>query len=150
MRAVDIIAKTRDKIPLTNEELRFWVEGYTSGDITDYQASAWCMAVLLNGLTTPETTQLTLHMANSGDTLDLHAIAPFVVDKHSTGGVGDTTTLVLAPLVASCGVRVPTESPRQLASDLAAVIRGFAVEPQRLEGLRTGPSIPDLVDVDTL
>ena len=114
MRAVDIIAKTRDKIPLSSEELKFWVEGYTRGEITDYQAAAWCMAVLLNGLTDEETTQLTLHMAHSGETLDLHAIAPFVVDKHSTGGVGDKTTLVVAPLVAATGLPVGKMSGRGL------------------------------------
>ncbi|MEM7029816.1 MAG: thymidine phosphorylase [Chloroflexota bacterium] len=114
MRPVDIISKTRDKISLTSEELKFWVEGYTSGAITDYQASAWCMAVLLNGLTTEETTNLTLHMANSGDTLDLHSIAPFVVDKHSTGGVGDKTTLVVAPLVAASDLPVGKMSGRGL------------------------------------
>ncbi len=114
MQVVDIIAKTRDKEPLTGEELKFWVDGYTNGEITDYQASAWCMAVLLNGLTDEETTALTLHMANSGDRLDLHHIAPFVVDKHSTGGVGDKTTLVVAPLVAATGLPVGKMSGRGL------------------------------------
>lgn len=114
MRAVEIIAKTRDKQKLTDEELKFWVEGYTRGTIADYQASAWCMAVLLNGLTDEETTALTSHMAHSGDTLDLHEIAPFVVDKHSTGGVGDKTTLVVAPLVAATGLPVGKMSGRGL------------------------------------
>ncbi|MFQ5575583.1 MAG: thymidine phosphorylase [Anaerolineae bacterium] len=114
MRAVDIIAKTRDKQPLTDEEIEFFVTGYTRGDIPDYQASAWCMAVVLNGLTPAEATSLTLHMARSGDTLDLHAIAPFVVDKHSTGGVGDKTTLVVAPLVAATGLPVGKMSGRGL------------------------------------
>lgn len=114
MRAIDIIAKTRDKQELTSDELKFWVDSYTRGDIPDYQASAWCMAVLLNGLTTVEATALTLHMAHSGDTLDLHHIAPFVVDKHSTGGVGDKTTLVVAPLVAATGLPVGKMSGRGL------------------------------------
>lgn len=114
MRAVDIIAKTRDKIPLTDAELKFFVDGYTRGDIPDYQAAAWCMAVVLNGLTDAEATALTLHMAHSGDTLDLHQIAPFVVDKHSTGGVGDKTTLVVAPLVAATGLPVGKMSGRGL------------------------------------
>ena len=114
MRAVDIIAKTRDKQPLTDEEVKFWVENYTQGNIPDYQAAAWCMAVVLNGLTDAEATALTLQMAHSGDMLDLHGIAPFVVDKHSTGGVGDKTTLVVAPLVAATGLPVGKMSGRGL------------------------------------
>jgi pyrimidine-nucleoside phosphorylase len=114
MRAVDIIAKKRDGDELSSDELKFFVEGYTSGSIPDYQASAWCMAVLLNGMTEAEAIAYTLHMANSGDTLDLHHIAPFVVDKHSTGGVGDKTTLVVAPLVACHGLPVGKMSGRGL------------------------------------
>ncbi len=114
MRAIDIIAKTRDKKPLTDAEMKFWIEGYTRGDIPDYQAAAWCMAVVLNGLTDEEATALTLNMAQSGDMLDLHQIAPFVVDKHSTGGVGDKTTLVVAPLVAATGLPVGKMSGRGL------------------------------------
>ncbi len=114
MQAMDIIAKTRDKQPLTSEEIKFWVAGYTKGDIPDYQASAWCMAVLLNGLTKAEVRDLTLHMAHSGDTLDLMSIAPLILDKHSTGGVGDKTTLVVAPLVAATGLPVGKMSGRGL------------------------------------
>ncbi len=114
MRAVDIIAKKRDGQELTDEELKFFVEGYTNGDIPDYQASAWCMAVLLKGMSEAEATAYTLHMARSGDRLDLHDIAPFVVDKHSTGGVGDKTTLVIAPLVACHGLPVGKMSGRGL------------------------------------
>ena len=114
MRAVDILAKKRDGQELTSEELKFFVEGYTQGNIPDYQASAWCMAVLLRGMTHTEVTALTLHMAQSGDTLDLHDIAPFVVDKHSTGGVGDKTTLVVAPLVACHDLPVGKMSGRGL------------------------------------
>jgi pyrimidine-nucleoside phosphorylase len=114
MRAVDIIARKRDGHELTGEELEFFVMGYTRGDIPDYQASAWCMAVLLKGMTRAEATALTLHMAHSGDVLDLHAIAPLVVDKHSTGGVGDKTTLVVAPLVACFGLPVGKMSGRGL------------------------------------
>ena len=132
MRAVDIIAKKRDKQELTSDELKFFVDGYTRGDIPDYQASAWCMAVLLNGMTEAEATALTLHMAHSGDTLDLHQIAPFVVDKHSTGGVGDKTTLVVAPLVACHGLPVGKMSGRGLGFsggtiDKLESIRGFNV-----------------------
>ena len=114
MRAVDIIAKKRDGLELTSQELEFFVTGYTNGTIPDYQASAWCMAVLLNGMTPAEATALTLHMARSGETLDLHAIAPFVVDKHSTGGVGDKTSLVVGPLVAAQGLPVGKMSGRGL------------------------------------
>ena len=132
MRAVDIIAKKRDKLELTSDELEFFVDGFTRGDIPDYQASAWCMAVLLNGMTEAEATALTLHMAHSGDTLDLHHLAPFVVDKHSTGGVGDKTTLVIAPLVACHGLPVGKMSGRGLGFsggtiDKLESIRGFNV-----------------------
>jgi pyrimidine-nucleoside phosphorylase len=130
MRAIDIIAKKRDGEELTREELKFFVEGYTRGEVADYQASAWCMAVLLNGMTNAEATALTLLMAQSGDTLDLHHIAPFVVDKHSTGGVGDKTTLVVAPLVACQGLPVGKMSGRGLGFtggtiDKLESIRGF-------------------------
>jgi len=89
MRAIDIIIRKRDKKELSKDEIEFFIEGVTSGSIPDYQISAWAMAVLLNGMTPQETTYLTLAMANSGDILDLSSIAPIVVDKHSSGGVGD-------------------------------------------------------------
>jgi pyrimidine-nucleoside phosphorylase len=114
MRAVDVIAKKRDGETLSDEEIKFFVEGYTSGAIPDYQASAWCMAVFLKGMSNAEATALTLYMAHSGDVLDLHGIAPFVVDKHSTGGVGDKTSLVVAPLVACQGLPVGKMSGRGL------------------------------------
>lgn len=114
MNAVDIIIKKRNHQELTHAELEFFVQGYTNGDIPDYQASAWCMAVVLNGMTEAEVVAYTRLMAHSGDTLDLHHIAPVVVDKHSTGGVGDKTTLVVAPLVASQGLPVGKMSGRGL------------------------------------
>jgi pyrimidine-nucleoside phosphorylase len=130
MQTVDIIAKKRDGLELTSEELKFIVDGYTRGDIPDYQASAWCMAVFLRGMTEAEVTALTLHMARSGDVLDLHGIAPFVVDKHSTGGVGDKTTLVVAPLVACQNLPVGKMSGRGLGFsggtvDKLEAIKGF-------------------------
>jgi pyrimidine-nucleoside phosphorylase len=114
VRAVDIIIKKRDRQELTPEEISFFIQGFTRGDIPDYQASAWAMAVLLNGMTDRETTDLTLAMAQSGDTLNLTDIAPLVVDKHSTGGVGDKTSLVVTPVAASCGVCIGKMSGRGL------------------------------------
>ena len=114
MRAVDIIVKKRDCKELAKKEIDFFVQGFASGDIPDYQASAWAMAVLLNGMTERETTDLTLAMVASGDTLDLTGVAPVVVDKHSTGGVGDKTSLVVAPTVAACGLVVGKMSGRGL------------------------------------
>jgi pyrimidine-nucleoside phosphorylase len=114
MRAVDIIIKKRDKQELTSSEIEYFIRGYTSGEIPDYQAAAWAMAVLLNGMTSRETTDLTLAMAHSGETLDLSQVVPIALDKHSTGGVGDKTTLVVEPIVAACGVPVGKMSGRGL------------------------------------
>ncbi len=114
MRAVDIIIKKRDRMELTSEEIAFFVKGFTTGEIPDYQVAAWAMAVLLNGMTERETTDLTLAMAHSGEVLDLTSIVPIAVDKHSTGGVGDKTTLVVEPVVAACGLAVGKMSGRGL------------------------------------
>jgi pyrimidine-nucleoside phosphorylase len=114
MRPVDIITKKRDKLELTRDEIDFFVQGYASGEIPDYQASAWAMAVLLNGMNARETTDLTLAMVRSGETLDLSQVVPLAVDKHSTGGVGDKTTLVVEPIVAACGLPVGKMSGRGL------------------------------------
>lgn len=114
MRAVDIITKKRDKNELSKEEIDFFITGFTAGEIPDYQAAAWAMAVLLNGMTARETTDLTLAMAYSGEVLDLSGVVPIAVDKHSTGGVGDKTTLVVEPVVASCGLAVGKMSGRGL------------------------------------
>lgn len=114
MRAVDIIIRKRDKKELSKDEIEFFIQGVTKGNIPDYQSSAWAMAVLLNGMTAQETTYLTLAMANSGYILDLSDVAPIVVDKHSSGGVGDKTSLVVAPIVAACGLPVGKMSGRGL------------------------------------
>lgn len=114
MRAIDIITKKRDRGELTRAEIEFFIRGFTSGEIPDYQAAAWAMAVVLNGMTPRETTDLTLALAFSGDTLDCTDAVPVAVDKHSTGGVGDKTTLVVEPLVAACGLPVGKLSGRGL------------------------------------
>jgi pyrimidine-nucleoside phosphorylase len=114
MRAIDIIEKKRDGLELTAEEIDFFIQGYTRGDIPDYQAAAWLMAVYLRGMSERETRDLTLAMARSGEMLDLSDVAPVVADKHSSGGIGDKVTLVVAPIVAACGVPVGKMTGRGL------------------------------------
>lgn len=114
MNPVEIIAKKRDGQVLTREEINDFVQGFVRGDVPDYQVAAWLMAVFLRGMSYEETADLTLAIVNSGDRLDLSDIAPFVVDKHSSGGVGDKTTLVVAPIVAACGLPVAKMSGRAL------------------------------------
>ena len=114
MRMVDIIAKKRDGGVLSEQEIRFLIEGYTNGGIPDYQMSAWAMAVLFRGMTAEETAILTDAMMRSGDTVDLSRFGGLSVDKHSTGGVGDKTTLIVAPIVAALGGKVAKMSGRGL------------------------------------
>jgi len=114
MRMVDIIEKKRDNHALTKEEIEFFVKGYTQGDIPDYQASALMMAVYFNDMNDDEATHFTEAILHSGDIIDLSSIEGIKVDKHSTGGVGDKTTLVLGPLVASCGAKFAKLSGRGL------------------------------------
>lgn len=101
MNILEIIEKKRDKKELTKEEIQFFITEYTNDNIADYQASALIMAIFLNGMTKQETTYLTMAMANSGEILDLSKLQGIIVDKHSTGGVGDKVSLILLPLVAS-------------------------------------------------
>lgn len=114
MEALEIIARKRDGKELSREEIEFFIHGYTQGHIPDYQAAAWLMAVYINGMTDRETYDLTMAMAHSGKVLDLKDAVPFAVDKHSTGGVGDKVSLVVAPLVAACGVPVAKMTGRSL------------------------------------
>jgi pyrimidine-nucleoside phosphorylase len=133
MNAVDIIIKKRDGQALSKEEIGYFVHGFVTGDIADYQAAAWAMAVLWRGMSREETRNLTLSMAYSGETLDLHDVAPIVADKHSTGGVGDKTTIAVAPMVSACGLPVGKMSGRGLGFsggtlDKLEAIPGFRVD----------------------
>lgn len=114
MNILDIIAKKRDKKELLKEEIDYFIEGYTNGKVTDYQAAALIMAIYLNGMTNTEITNLTLAMAFSGEVLDLSKLGENVVDKHSTGGIGDKITLILMPVIAALGVPVAKMSGRGL------------------------------------
>jgi pyrimidine-nucleoside phosphorylase len=114
VRAIDVIRKKRDGVELSTAEIEGFINAYTAGSIPDYQVSAWLMAVVLRGLTRPETAALTDAMLRSGEVLDLSSLPAKKVDKHSTGGVGDKTSLVLAPLAAAAGVAVPMISGRGL------------------------------------
>ena len=114
MNIQEIIAKKRDGLNLTREEISYFITEYTNGNITDYQASALIMAIYINGLNKEETTNLTLEMAHSGEILDLSEISKTVIDKHSTGGVGDKITLILTPIISSLGIPVAKMSGRGL------------------------------------
>jgi len=138
---VELVQKKRDGGRLSREELEFLIQGYVRGEIPDYQMAAWAMAVYFQGMEPEEITDLTLIMAGSGDTLDLSGIRGVKVDKHSTGGVADTTTLVLAPLVASAGVPVAKMSGRGLGHT-----GGTVDKLESIPGYRTALSPQEFID----
>ena len=142
MNIIDIINKKREGDVLTDEEIAYFVTAYTNGDIEDYQASALLMAICIRGMTERETATLTLCIRDSGDKIDLSAIKGIKVDKHSTGGVGDKTTLVVAPIVAACGVKVAKMSGRGLGHtggtlDKLESIQGFSTTMGRTQFVNT-------------
>lgn len=138
MRMVELIEKKRDGDELSTSEIRFFIDAYTTDSIPDYQVSALLMAIVLQGMNDRETRDLTLAMAYSGEVLDLKAIAPMVVDKHSTGGVGDKVSLVVAPIVASCGLPVGKMSGRGLGFS-----GGTLDKLESIPGYRVDLSVPE-------
>lgn len=142
MRMYDIIHKKRQGEELSKQEIEFFVNGYAKGEIPDYQASALLMAIFLKDMTIEETTDLTLAMANSGDMVDLSPIAGIKVDKHSTGGVGDKTTLVITPIVASCGPKIAKMSGRGLGHT-----GGTVDKLESIPGLRTSFTMEEFFEI---
>ncbi|MBR3512178.1 MAG: thymidine phosphorylase [Clostridia bacterium] len=138
MNIIDIIEKKKISRELTKQEIEFFINGYTDGSIADYQAAALIMAICINGMTQNEILNLTLAMANSGETLDLSEISDNIVDKHSTGGVGDKITLILSPIIAALGVPVAKMSGRGLG-----ITGGTADKLQSIPGYNTEISIDD-------
>ena len=141
MNILEIIEKKRDKKELSKAEIEYFIEGYTNDKIADYQAAALIMAIYLNGMTRQETTDLTIAMANSGEKLDLSSLNEVIVDKHSTGGVGDKVSLILLPLVASLGVPVAKMSGRGLG-----FTGGTVDKLESIPGYQTGIDIHNFVE----
>jgi len=141
MNIIEIIAKKRDGIRLSKEEIDFFIEGYTKGEIADYQAAALVMAIYINGMEAEEIKDLSLAMANSGDRLDLSDISDIIVDKHSSGGVGDKITLIVMPIIASLGVKVAKMSGRGLG-----ITGGTIDKLESIPGYRTDLSIEEFKD----
>lgn len=142
MRMTDIIEKKKHGEELTKEEIRFFIQGYVKEEIPDYQASALLMAIYFNGMTEKETLELTLSVRDSGDVVDLSSIKGIKVDKHSTGGVGDKTTLIIAPLVASFGVKMAKMSGRGLGHTGGTVDKMEAIP-----GINTSLDTKDFIDI---
>jgi len=142
LNIIDIINKTKRAIPLSDEEINFVVEGYTNGDIPDYQMSAWLMAVCLNGLNEHETVALTKAMRDSGDILDMSCIDGITADKHSTGGVGDKTSFIIGPAAAACGVYVPKMSGKGLGHT-----GGTIDKLESISGYRTELPFPEFAEI---
>lgn len=141
MNIIDIIAKKRDSKELTTDEINFFIKDYTNNNIEDYQAAALIMAIYINGMSYRETKDLTMAMASSGDMLDLSELGENVVDKHSTGGVGDKVTIILAPLIASLGIPVAKMSGRGLG-----YTGGTADKIEAIPGYNTGISEKEFID----
>ena len=141
MNIIDIIAKKRDGKELTTDEINFFIKDYTNNNIEDYQAAALVMAIYINGMSYRETKDLTMAMASSGDVLDLSELGENVVDKHSTGGVGDKVTIILAPLIASLGIPVAKMSGRGLG-----YTGGTADKIEAIPGYNTGISEKEFID----
>ena len=140
MNIKEIIAKKRDKQELSKEEINYFITEYTKGTITDYHAAALVMAIFLNGMTMRETTDLTLEMANSGEILDLSSLNEVVVDKHSTGGVGDKITIILTPIIASLGIPVAKMTGRGLG-----FTGGTVDKLESIPGYNTGMEISEFI-----
>lgn len=142
MRMTDIIEKKKHGEELTREDIRFFIQGYVEGEIPDYQMSSLLMAIYFKGMTEKETLELTLSVRDSGDVVDLSSIKGIKVDKHSTGGVGDKTTLIIAPLVASFGVKMAKMSGRGLGHTGGTVDKMEAIP-----GLNTSLNTKDFIDI---
>ena len=140
MNILDIIAKKRDKNELTKEEIEYFIKEYTIGNVTDYQASALVMAIYINGMNEQEITNLSLAMAHSGEILDLSSLGENIVDKHSTGGVGDKVSIILLPLIASLGIPVAKMSGRGLG-----FTGGTVDKMESIPGYKTNVEISDFI-----
>ena len=138
MRFVDIIEKKKQGLALTSQEIEYWINGYVAGTIPDYQVAALLMAIVLKGMDERETFDLTIAMRNSGDVFDLSGIDGIKVDKHSTGGVGDKTSLALMPMVAACGAKVAKMSGRGLG-----FTGGTLDKLESITGYRTALTVPE-------
>lgn len=141
MNILDIIEKKRDKKQLTKKEIEYFVEGYNKGEITDYQAAALIMSIFIQGMTNEETANLAIAMAKSGEILDLSNLNKVIVDKHSTGGVGDKVSLIVLPLVASCGVPVAKMSGRGLG-----FTGGTVDKLESIPGYKTNIEVKDFIE----